>query len=556
MKTTATVASSPLAAEYIDAERPPEKLTLGSAYRALWLCPLGHEYRASPSSRVRGGGCPYCSGRAVLPGFNDLVTTDPVLAASWADTRDIRTVSRGSKYRATWNCSQGHTFVAEVYKRAVGRGCGYCANKTVLVGYNDLATTHPGLAAELHDTTCAAEEITAGSARMLTWRCDQGHTWKARVVWRSRNGASCQVCANRIIVPGVNDLATTHPNLAAEMRGSITPQNVVSGSEKRVEWECGSGHRWWATVKDRTSKSSGCPSCYSTRFVSRGEGEVATFIRALLPDARIKTTVRDVIAGELDIFLPEYSVAIEFNGLFWHSEAAGKGRRYHQEKTEACRAAGIQLIHIWEDDWSLRRPVIERMLAHKLGVSAEKLVPARKTTAVSISPVEARQFFEKYHIQGSATGSLHLGLRQSDGKTVAAMTLKRIGSELRLERYATSCRVPGGQSKLLAYLAREVPGWKRIVTFADHSVSDGGMYRASGWVEDGILPPDYMYVARGRRYHKFGYRLSRFRDDPELIFVDGMPESQLAKLNKLDRVWDAGKARFVYHSPVISKGEW
>lgn len=553
MKTTATVASSELAAEYIDVDRPPEQLTLGSAYRALWRCPLGHEYRASPAARARGGGCVYCTGRAVLPGFNDLATTDPELAAAWADIRDILTVSRGSKYRATWNCPKGHTFVAEVYKRAAGRGCGYCANKAVLVGFNDLATTHPDLAAELRDTTCTAEEITAGSARMLTWQCEQGHTWKARAVWRSRGGAGCPVCANRVIVPGVNDLATTHPDIAAEMRGSAAPQGVVAGTELRVEWECDSGHRWYATVKDRTGKSSACPSCYSIQFVSRGESEVAAFIRSLLPGAEVKTTVRNIISGELDIFLPDRGVAVEFNGLFWHSETAGKGRGYHLEKTEACRAAGIQLIHIWEDDWTFRRVTVERMLAHKLGISQEPLVPARKTTVHRIPSAEAQRFFESYHIQGGASGSLNFGLQQNDGTVVAAMTLKRVGSELRLERYATSCRVPGGHSKLISYLVREVSGWERIVTFADHSVSDGSVYRAGGWVEDSVLPPDYMYVAKGRRCHKFGYRLSRFRSDPELIFVEGMSESQLAKLNRLDRIWDSGKTRFVYYSPLISK---
>lgn len=555
MKTTATVASSELAAEYIDEDRAPENLTLGSAYRALWRCPLGHEYRASPSARVRGGGCAYCAGRAVLPGFNDLATTDPKLAAEWADARDVLTVSRGSKYRATWNCAQGHTFTAEVFKRAAGRGCGYCANKAILVGFNDLATTHPELAAELYDASCTAEQVTAGSARMLTWRCEQGHTWKAKAVWRSRGGAGCLVCANRVIVPGVNDLATTHPGIAAEMRGGVAPQDVVAGTELRTEWECSSGHRWYATVKDRTGKSSACPSCYSTRFVSRGEDEVAAFIRALLPDAEIKTTVRNAIPGELDILLPGHDVAIEFNGLFWHSETAGKGRRYHLAKTEACRAVGIQLIHVWEDDWALRRPIVERMLTHKLGVSREPLVPARKTTVTHLAPAEAQKFFESHHIQGGASGSLNIGLQQDNGTVVAAMTLKRNGDELRLERYATSCRVPGGHSKLIAYLVREIPGWGRIVTFADHSVSDGSVYRASGWVEDGVLPPDYMYVSKGRRHHKFGYRLSRFRDDPELAFVAGMSESQLAKLNKLDRVWDSGKTRFVYYSPLIPKGE-
>lgn len=548
MKSSPSIAESPLVAEFVDPERSPESLTVNSAFKALWQCDRGHRYRASCNSRTRGTGCPYCSGKAILAGFNDLSTTHRELAQEWADTRPIETVTAGSKYRAMWQCSLGHKWDAPIHKRtARGDGCRYCSNREVLVGFNDLATTHPDIAAEWVDLQKKETEVVAGSAYMARWQCAAGHIWKAKVVWRSRAKAGCPICRNRVVLPGTNDLATTLPLLAAELHDPrFAPEELVAGSGERVRWKCAKSHLWFATVKDRATRGTGCPSCYGHVFVSRGETEVADFIRQILPsELDVQRSVRSLIDGELDIFVPSQNIAVEYNGVFWHSEGAGKDRRYHQKKMAACSAVGIQLIQVWEDDWESRRPIVERMLAHKLGLSALPSVPARVTTAETLTLAETRAFLDENHIQGFASGSYYIGLRRSSGDVVAAMVLKQIGNDLRLERYATSARVPGGQSKLIAYADREIRDWERLITFADRSVSDGGLYLASGWKEDRVLPPDYSYLVGRQRVHKFRYRLKRFRDDPTLIFEDGLSESQLAALNGLSRIWDSGKIRYV-----------
>lgn len=102
----------------------------------------------------------------------------------------------------------------------------------------------------------------------------------------------------------------------------------------------------------------------------------------------------------------------------------------------------------------------------------------------------------------------------------------------------------GGFTKLLTYAEREYTP-SRFITFADHCISDGGLYEGNGFVVDKTLPPDYMYVVGDRREHKFDYRLKRFRNDPDLKYVEGLTERELAALNGLVRVWDAGKTRFV-----------
>jgi hypothetical protein len=189
------------------------------------------------------------------------------------------------------------------------------------------------------------------------------------------------------------------------------------------------------------------------------------------------------------------------------------------------------------------------MLAHKLGVAPKEKVYARKTLSTVITKAEADAFLTTNHIQGAVDGSIRVGLKQ-DGTLVAVMILKtEPGQEntLNLLRFANSKSVVVGFTKLLKYVRELHPKTKTIITFSDNTVSDGGLYENNGFTATKQLPPDYMYVVRGVRQHKFGYRLKRFRNDPELQYVDGLTERELATLNRLPRIWDAGKTKWEIH---------
>lgn len=102
----------------------------------------------------------------------------------------------------------------------------------------------------------------------------------------------------------------------------------------------------------------------------------------------------------------------------------------------------------------------------------------------------------------------------------------------------------GGHSKLVAYVERNFQ-YGKLITFADLTFGGGDLYRSTGWIEDTIIRPDYSYVVSGSRRHKFNYRRKRFKTDPSLLFVEELSESQLAELNKIPWVYDAGKIRFI-----------
>jgi len=250
---------------------------------------------------------------------------------------------------------------------------------------------------------------------------------------------------------------------------------------------------------------------------------------------------------ELDIFIPEKNVAIEFNGLYWHSEKFNH-KNYHYNKYISCEAKNVRLIQIWEDDWNFKQDIVCKMLAQKLGVLSQQSVYARKCKIdSSVGVNEAKQFLNENHIQGWTTSSYYYGLR-FEGLLVALVCMKKVDDKNAvwdLVRFATSANVPGGFSKLLKAFRKDHDG--AIKTFADLTLSDGGLYYQTGFVMDKFISPDYFYVETGNpiRSHKFSYRKKRFKNDPELFYDESMTEGELAAANGLLKIYDAGKLRFV-----------
>ena len=275
---------------------------------------------------------------------------------------------------------------------------------------------------------------------------------------------------------------------------------------------------------------------------------MADFIASILPPgAEMIRNDRTIIKPfELDVYLPELSLAVEFNGLWWHSEEY-VGRDRHRDKWRRCQEAGVRLLTVWEDDWRDKRPVVESMLIHKLGLSSAPRVGARQCSVFNVDADEARGFLDAHHIQGAGhSGSIRIALGHPGHGLVAVSVWRRDGQVAYLGRYATSMMVPGGMGRLLAagrQWARD-QGLTKILTFSDNSVSDGDLYERLGFSAEAEIPPDYSYLVGATRKHKFGYRLSRFRSDPDLIYREGLTERELAELNGFARVFDSGKTRW------------
>lgn len=274
----------------LNGELKSSQISAGSGNKVWWICSKGHSWMARVYSRKKGAGCPYCAGILVLPGETDMETTHPNLAAQWHpelnDGLLPSQVFAKSGKRFWWLCAQGHSFQDSGVHRADGRGCSVCSGHKVITGINDLQTTNPAIAKEWNhqrNGNLNPSEILAGTHVNLWWICAQGHEWQSTGTNRKR-GNNCPVCAGQSARAGLNDMATTHPELAKEFdtqkNTGVSPTDLIAGTNKKLWWKCASGHSWKVSGNSRTTFNSGCPVC-SGRVVLAGFNDLETTHREL-----------------------------------------------------------------------------------------------------------------------------------------------------------------------------------------------------------------------------------------------------------------------------------
>ena len=338
----------------------PNKLSYGSAQKVWWKCAEGHEWEASPNNRSRTQKCPVCSKQIQAESHSknwiikrgSLADLNPVLASQWHPTQNgmltANDVSAGSGRKVWWLCEQGHEWEAVISSRNGGINCPICSGRKVLVGYNDLATVRPDLARQWHPTkndNLKPTDVTVGSDQKIWWICEKNHEWESRVAHR-KNGCNCPICSGKKVLFGYNDLATVAPDIATQWHptknGDLTPQKVVANSNKRVWWQCAKGHEWQTSVATR-KRGCGCPQCASESKTSFPEQAIYYYLRNVttahnryLLDSRT----------EIDIYLPEYRIGIEYDGIYYHSSEKAKVRE--QQKQEKLSRQGIRLLRIKE----------------------------------------------------------------------------------------------------------------------------------------------------------------------------------------------------------------
>ncbi|MBR6532685.1 zinc-ribbon domain-containing protein [Candidatus Saccharibacteria bacterium] len=238
-----------------------DNVTCGSGKKVWWKCKKGHEWEASICNRAKGTGCPYCAGRMVLPGFNDLATLNPELANEW--------------------------------------------------NYEKNDTLKP-------------KDFTVSSSKKVWWRCEKGHEWEAQISNRN-SGNGCPYCAGRMVLPGFNDLATLDPQLSNEWNyeknAGLLPQDFTLNSNKKVWWRCKNGHEWEASICKRAI-GRGCPVCSHNLRISFPEKAIFFYIQQAFPDAVENYKPAWLGRKELDIYIPSKKTGIEYDGVFYHKNKA------------------------------------------------------------------------------------------------------------------------------------------------------------------------------------------------------------------------------------------
>jgi len=309
----------------------PYDIMPGSGKKVWWVCKRNHEWEATISNRTGNkSGCPYCSGKKAWPGFNDLQTMDPALSKEWHPIKNGNltpqmVVTRSDK-KVWWLCKKGHEWEATIKDRWHGNGCPYCSGRLPILGETDLATVFPDIATQWHPTKngeLKPSQVTPRSNKKVWWKCEEGHEWCATV--DSRSKTICPICTGRKVLEGYNDLATTHPTIAKQWHptknGKLTPKMITHGSTKKIWWQCEKGHEWQVSPNARTNHEdaalTNCPMCSSELKTSFPEQAILYYLSKVT-----RAESRNIEFGkELDIWLPNLRVGIEYDGIYYHSNA-------------------------------------------------------------------------------------------------------------------------------------------------------------------------------------------------------------------------------------------
>lgn len=264
-----------------------------------------------------------------------------------------------------------------------------------------------------------------------------------------------------------------------------------------------------------------------------GHAEILEFIRSLGHNAisNDRNTIRPM---ELDIIVPERSLSIEFNGLYWHSEAH-RGKNYHANKTLAANAVGYRLIHIFEDEWRDKRPIIESMLRHRLNDPKRK-IGARVCELIKVNPGERSRFFKSAHIDGDVKATAAWGL-QHDGELLACLSVRRPGHKRWSQRFEVArfavlpgVTVPGALSRLSGAALKEAHshGLEGLISYVDTRYGDGHGYLSSGYQLHSRTGPTFWWTDFNSRFNRFNYRADSGQ---------GMTEAQVAKEAGVVKIW-------------------
>lgn len=309
----------------------PTRVSRGSNQHFMWRCAQRHHYESTPNNRTSGRGCPYCSGNRVLAGFNDLNTAHPQIAAE-ADGWDPQDFTSGSNQKLAWRCCAGHSYVCSVKNRtARGQGCPQCGRtrvdasggttqvlSRVISGVNDFASARPDLVREADGWDPA--KVSAKDAKPRLWRCGRCLSRWDVAPARRVQGSPCPYCVGTRVVPGVTDLATVYPDLAAQALG-WDPSAVLATSWKKVRWICALGHEWSAAIGDRV-RGNECPTCKG-RVVLAGFNDLAI--------------THPELAGQADGWDPTTISKGHITKLAW---VCAKGHRWEQSPNNRSRGVG------------------------------------------------------------------------------------------------------------------------------------------------------------------------------------------------------------------------
>jgi rubrerythrin len=266
----------------------PDQVFANSGELVWWKCTVYNlSWQSTILNRAQGNGCPFCSGKSLVPGKTDFATLHPELAEEWdyGENGNLtpEQCSEHSNKKVSWICSIcGHRWAAIINNRVKGTGCPACSRSILIPGKTDLATLHPEIAKQWDfdkNENLKPNQVTPYSNKRVFWKCSEcGQGWSAVIARRTAHN-KCPYCSGTRVIPGRTDLATLFPEVAAqwdhERNGELKPSQVSPYSNKSVYWKCPVCNQSWPSIIGNRTKENKCPFCSGHRPIP-GKTDLAT----------------------------------------------------------------------------------------------------------------------------------------------------------------------------------------------------------------------------------------------------------------------------------------
>lgn len=285
----------------------------------------------------------------------------------------------------------------------------------------------------------------------------------------------------------------------------------------------------------------------NVEYESQGQIEIANYIKDKL-NINVLTSCRDIISPyEVDIYIPEKKIAIEFNGNYWHSSRF-KDKHYHLDKTLLCAKSGVRLIHIFEYEWENNKDIIKSYLHDT--IIGTKQIYARDTKLINVNSNIAKAFIEKNHLQGFSNSDINIGL-DYENDIVAMITLgkPRFSTEYQYEIirmcFKSGCNVVGGAEKMFSAFVKYYKPVS-IISYCDLSKFDGAVYKRLGFSVNKVSEPNYVWV-KGHDV-KTRYQTQKKRLLKQGLGTDSQTEDEIMNSLGYAKIYDCGNRSYVWYN--------
>ena len=360
--------------------------------------------------------------------------------------------------------------------------------------------------------------------------CKNNHIFSKSTSDIIRNKYHCNIC--------IDD----NKRKQLKLHGLHTTQSPIP---ENLELYCDKNHTFERLYSNFNKGATKCPICYPN--TSSQEIEIKEFLE-LLEVNFIHSDWNTIKPKELDFYFPDNNLAIEFNGIYWHSELQGKTYEYHLDKTNNCNSKGIDLLHIFENEWMDldKRKIWKCIIKGKLNLNPElnpELI-TREFIIRKVSNIEENEFLNKNHLQGFISSDIALGLYIND-ELINIMTFGEIHSGFELIRFASKLdlNVIGGASKLFEYFVNNYSNKARIISYSDRRYSNNDLYIKLGFDFKYNLAPNCFYF----RGNALNIKPKRPKNKDLLEdFTPNLTEWMSMKNNGFNRIWDCGSSVWIY----------